>query len=89
MGKTQVNIAEYEYNKRRCIRIETVHTARDRSFYCYRNVVFFDSLTKMPVRMECYDWPQQAGPEGGELLESYSYINIQLNTNPPDSVFNH
>src|SRR5579862_2585406 len=38
MGKTQAKVDEYEYNKRRCMRVETVHTTREPQFYCYRNV---------------------------------------------------
>jgi hypothetical protein len=89
MGKTNVQMAEYEYNQRPCIRIETVHTAADPSFYCCRNVVFFDKETRLPVRMECYDWPRQGGPPEGELLECFSYVNVQFNPVVPESVFTH
>jgi hypothetical protein len=88
LNKTQVQIAEYEYNKRRCARVEVVHTMRDPSFYCYRSVVYFDAQTKLPVRMECYDWPRQGGPPEGELLECYSYVNLQFNVNMPETMFN-
>ena len=30
---------------------------------------------KLPVRMECYDWPRQGGPPEGEMLECFSYID--------------
>jgi hypothetical protein len=89
LGKTQVQMADYEYNKQRCLRIETVHTAKDPSFYCYRSVIYFDNKTWLPVRMECYDWPHAGGPPEGELLECFSYVNLQFNLNPPDTVFNH
>jgi hypothetical protein len=89
MNKTKVQIAEYEYNQRRCTRVETIHTDRDARFYCYRSVVYFDKETKLPIRMECYDWPRVGGRPEGELLECFSYINLQFNVNLPDSVFNH
>jgi hypothetical protein len=89
LNKTQVAVAEYEYNKRRCWRVETVHTAKDPSFLYYRTVVYFDKETKLPVRMEAYDWPRPGGPDGGELLECFSYIELRFNTNPPDAMFNH
>jgi hypothetical protein len=89
MGKTNVQIADYDYNNRRCVRVETTHTSYDRSFYCYRNVIYFDKQTHLPIRMECYDWPRQGGPPEGELLECFSYINLQFNVNIPESVFTH
>ncbi len=89
LNKTQVAVAEYEYNKRRCWRVECVHTAKDPSFLYYRTVVYFDKETKLPVRFEAYDWPRQGGEPGGDLLESFSYIELRFNTNPPEALFNH
>jgi hypothetical protein len=88
MNKNKVQIAEYEYNKRRCIRVETTHTDKDARFYCYRSVTYFDKETKLPIRMECYDWPRPGGPQDGELLECFSYIDIRFNVNLPDATFN-
>jgi hypothetical protein len=87
MNKNRVQIAEYEYNQRRCMRVETTHTDRDLRFYCYRSVIYFDKVSKLPIRMECYDWPSQNAPEG-QLLECFSYINLEFNQNLPDSLFN-
>jgi hypothetical protein len=87
LGKTQVKIADYEYNKRRCTRVETKHTVKEPSLYCFRHVVFFDKETKLPVRFECYDWPKQGGPPEGELLECFSYVNVQFNMTLPESIF--
>ncbi|HYV36484.1 MAG TPA: DUF1571 domain-containing protein [Gemmataceae bacterium] len=78
-GLTEVRLNEYEYNKRRCVRIETWHTQKHPNFYCWRNVVYLDSESHLPVRMECYDWPQGNGPQGGELLECFSYIDVNFN----------
>jgi hypothetical protein len=88
-GKTQVQTAEYEYNKRRCIRVETIHTARDRLSYCYRTVIYFDVEKHLPVRLECYDWPRQGGPPEGELLECFSYINLNFNIPIQEALFDH
>src|SRR5262249_38376673 len=60
-GKVQVNIAEYEFNKRRCIRIETTHTERNAQCYCYRGIAYLDAQYFLPVRAECYDWPRAGG----------------------------
>jgi hypothetical protein len=85
--KIKVEIAEYEYNKRRCIRVQTSHLERVDKAYCYRSVVYFDKQHKLPIRAEVYDWPRTGGPAGGELLESFSYADLRFNLNLPDSTF--
>jgi hypothetical protein len=89
LNKTQVNIAEYEYNKQRCVRVETVHVEKMPTFYCYRNVIYFDKETWLPIRTESYDWPRQGGPPEGELLECFSYVDMHINVGITDQVFNH
>jgi hypothetical protein len=89
MAKTVVQIAEYDYNKQRCTRVEATHTVREPGFYSYRYVVYFDNQTHLPIRMESYDWPRPGSPPGGELIETFSYINIEFNVNIPESVFTH
>jgi Protein of unknown function (DUF1571) len=89
VNKTVVRLGEYEYAKRRCIRVETSHPEKVPGvFGCYRNVLYFDKETSLPIRVECYDWPRQGGTPGGDLLEVYSYINLRLNAGVPPSVFN-
>jgi hypothetical protein len=88
LNKTQVNIAEYEYNKKRCIRVETMHREQHPSFYAYRCVIYFDKETWLPVRTESYDWPRQGGPAEGELLECFSYIDMRTNVGLQDGLFN-
>ena len=88
MGKTRVQMAEYEYNQKRCVRVETALTERTPQAYCYRSVVYFDKQTRLPIRVECYDWPRQGGPPGGDLLETFSYANLQLNVAVNEAIFN-
>lgn len=86
---TQVQVGEYEYNRRRCIRVETVHpTNGNGHFLYYRDVVYFDKETHLPVRLEFYDWPRQAG-DSGQLVEIYSFANMRLNVGLGDNVFTH
>ena len=60
LGTTKVNVAEYEYNKRRCTRVEMTVPADSRGrFEYYRSVVYFDKEMKLPVRVECYDFPHR------------------------------
>jgi len=88
LNKTQVKIAEYEYNKRRCTRVELTRVARDPIIPCYRTVVYFDKETHLPMRTELYDWPRQGGPPEGDLIECFSYIDIHFNVGLPDAMFN-
>jgi hypothetical protein len=89
LNATQVRTADYEYNKRRCTRVETTHpTNPGGQFLYYRSVVYFDKETHLPIRVECYDWPRRPG-DAGEALEVYSYVNMRLNVGLGDEVFNH
>jgi hypothetical protein len=87
-GKTQARIAEYEYAKRRCVRVETYYTERVPQAYCWRSVVYFDKENKLPIRTEAYDWPR-AGVPGGDLLESFSHIDLRFNVGLTDAAFNY
>jgi hypothetical protein len=89
MNLTQVRIAEYEFNKRRCTRVETLRPTNPNGKFAYhRSVVYFDRESNLPIRVECYDWPRRPG-EAGELVEVYSYLNLKLNVGLTDDVFNH
>jgi hypothetical protein len=88
-GQSQVQLAEYEYDRHRCVRVEVIHpTNPEGHFWHYRDVVFFDKENHLPVRMEAYDWPHRPG-DPGDLLESYSYAGLRLNAGIPEDVFNH
>jgi hypothetical protein len=89
LNATQVRIGEYEYNKRRCTRVETIHpTNPDNQFLTYRTVLYFDKGTGLPIRMECYDWPHKQG-EAGELTEVVSFANLRVNVGVDEAVFKH
>ncbi len=89
LGLTKpINVAEYEYNRRRCTRVETVHPSPDGHFLYYRDVVYFDKETHLPIRLEFYDWPRQPG-DPGQLVEVYSFANMRLNVGLAEDVFNH
>jgi hypothetical protein len=90
LNKTQVRIADYEYNKRLCTRVETIHPDNSgRQFYSYRSVIYFDKETHLPVRVEAYDWPRPGGDPAGDLLESYSYADLRFNVGLGNEAFNY
>jgi hypothetical protein len=88
-GQTQVNVGQWDFDRRRCTRVETIHpNAAGGRFLHYRDVVYFDNATHLIIRMEAYNWPRRAG-DPGELDEAYSYAHLQLNVGLGDEVFNH
>lgn len=88
IGRTQTRIAEYEYDNRRCLRIENVRPERRPEYYAYRSVLYLDKASKLPIRNENYSWPQPGGPATGELMEVYSYIDLRFNVGLTDRDFN-
>lgn len=89
-NRTQVRVAEYDYNKRRCTRVEAIHLENaGGSAQFYRNIVYFDLTTYLPIRVENYDWPRQGGTPGGDLLEEYSYVDLRLNVGLGDRDFSY
>jgi hypothetical protein len=90
MNLTRIRVGEYEYNKRRCTRVEAIHPeTKDAKFLTYRSVLYFDKETHLPIRVEAYDWPKPGGNKDGELLEVYSYVNLKLNVGLGDDAFNY
>ena len=89
LGKTTVRVGEFQYNQKRCVRVELIRPDNHGGqFYSYRTLMYFDKTTHLPIRVESYDWPKQGSPPGGELFESYSYANLKLNPGIPNEVFN-
>jgi Protein of unknown function (DUF1571) len=89
-GKTEVKIAEFEFAKRRCIRIEAFcPNTKPGDSYSYRGVVYIDKELKLPIRSEAYDWPRQGGTPGGDLLEVFSYVDLKLNVGLAADAFNY
>jgi hypothetical protein len=88
LNRTKVSIGTFQYAKRRCTRVELLHTdpAGGRLLH-QRNVVYFDQETHLPIRVENYDWPKVPGAMP-EVDEVYSYVNVRLNVQLPDEVFN-
>jgi hypothetical protein len=90
LNLTQVRVADYEFNKRRCTRVEVIHPDnRGGQFVAYRNVLYFDKETRLPIRVEVYDWPRQGGSPDGELIEVYSYVEMRFNVGLGDEAFNY
>lgn len=87
LNQTLVQIAEYTMNQRPCIRVETTHPIEaSETFPFHRTVVYFDKEHNLPVRVECYDYPRFEG-DPGEIVEMYSYLNLEVNVGLGDDAF--
>lgn len=53
---------------------------KEKGFYCYRCVVWFDRENHLPIRMEMYDWDER-------LVEEYEYRDLAINTGLTDRDF--
>ena len=85
-GMTDVKVGAFLYAKRKCTRVEMTHaTPAGGKFLHFKNVVYFDQETALPIRVENYDWP--AAGQKPQLLESFSYVNLKLNVGLADSLF--
>jgi Protein of unknown function (DUF1571) len=87
LGKTKFEVKEFNYDKRDCYRIELVRTEQRPVFTAFRTVMYLEKHSKLPVRVENYDWPRAGGRPEGELMEMFSYINLQFNTGLKDAEF--
>jgi hypothetical protein len=88
LNRTVVRIADGEFNHRPCTWVETLHPDRSAGpFYAYRCVLGLDKATHLPVHTEAYDWPRPGGDPAGELLESYSFVNMRLNVGLGEETF--
>jgi len=88
IGRTETRIAEYDYDNRRCLRIENVRADRRPEYYAHRSVLYLDKDSKLPIRNENYSWPRQGGPATGELMEVYSYVDLRFNVGLTEKDFN-
>lgn len=85
-NRTKVSTAEYRFDNRTCIRIEMTRPQKIEPYYCARSVLYLDKDSKLPIRMENYDWPTPANPTG-DLLERFSYLGLSFNNNISDDYF--
>ena len=57
---TAVKIGTFTYAKRRCTRVELTHAGKaGGQLKHYKNVVYFDQQTNLPIRVENYGWPDE------------------------------
>lgn len=75
-------------NGRSCVEIKVVHPVRREYFHYHMARILIDDELRVPIHYEAYDWPTQPGGEP-PLTESYSYLNLKLNTGLKDADFDY
>ncbi|MEZ6095015.1 MAG: DUF1571 domain-containing protein [Pirellulaceae bacterium] len=73
-------------NGRSCTMIQVTHPVRKDPYDFHKAQVFIDDELQVPVRYAAYDWPVAEGKQP-QLIEEYTYINIQLNVGLTDDDF--
>ena len=80
----EINLKEQGEEKiygRTTKRIEVIFPkSKAKGYYCYRALINLDAETKLPVRVQIYDWDDT-------LLESYGYEAIKLNAGLTEADF--
>lgn len=70
-----------------CQAIEVTHLKKLKELKYFRNRLFIDKETKLPIRGIRFGWPQRPGDEP-PIVEDYRYSNIKTNLNLTDADFN-
>lgn len=74
---------------RPCTVIEIRHETKTPDFPFYFARVFVDDQWEIPVRFVCYDWPTKEDPNNLELLEEFTYTQIEMNVDAQDEDFDY
>jgi hypothetical protein len=82
-----VSIRDFTYAGKSVIRYELLCDKPHAHRYSHRAVVYIDRETKLPVRFEAYDEPRSGGSPEGDLLETYSFVNLRMNVGHPNAIF--
>lgn len=83
---TQVLISTKFCMEKECECVELTHPENPEGYFLfYKNVVYFDKITKLPIKIENYSWPINGDP--APLEESYSYKDLVTNSGLDLSVF--
>ena len=73
-------------DERPCMHVQVVHPNRREGFNYHLANIYLDNELHMPIRVETYDWPDQAGDEP-VLQEEYTLTRLKLNVGLTDADF--
>ena len=75
-------------NNRVCTVIQIRHPEHRPGMDFHMAQIFIDDELNMPIRYVAYDWPA-AGKTEGDVIEEYTYLNVQVNVGLQESDFDH
>jgi hypothetical protein len=88
-GECEVKYTEgAKLSGRECTVIQVSHPVPRQNFRFHVARIFVDREFNLPIRYESYDWPRREG-ETPTLLETYTYMNLELNVGLTDADFDH
>jgi hypothetical protein len=73
-------------NKRPCLCIRVTHSNPQADLYFHVAHLFLDDEHQLPVRIDAYDWPQDADSDP-PLVSEFTYTNLKLNVGLTDADF--
>mgnify|MGYP000023482129 CR=1 FL=1 len=71
---------------RDCTHIQVTHPDKDEAFTFHQANIYIDNELNVPLRVETYTWPKDAG-DPALLLEEYTYMKLKLNIGLTDGDF--
>ncbi len=69
-----------------CCELTVTHQNRIPQIDFQKACLYFDKQTRLPIHVERYGWPEEAGEEP-PLMEEYSYSNVKTNVGLTDGDF--
>lgn len=83
----QVVLEDVLFDDRPCRKISITHPREEmKQFEFSKAVIVFDKEHHLPIAIDCFGWPTQAG-EDPHLLESYQYLGLKLNPGLDQGIF--
>jgi hypothetical protein len=71
-----------------CTCLQVLHPQRRPELDFHVARIFIDDRLGIPVRYEAYDWPAAEGSQP-QLIEAYTYLDVQVNVGLTDADFDH
>lgn len=85
---TEVAIEHVKVNGRPCWLIVTIHPQPDAGKYMFHTLkVYVDKKELLPIRLEGYGYPREPGRQPGDLLEAYTFLDLEIDPGLSDLDF--
>ena len=79
-------VAQVKVGEQPCLMLESIHPQARDHFKFHKTRLYLHAESQLPIRVEQYTWPQQAGGEP-VLVEEYTYTEVKTNLGFTDADF--